>query len=461
MNPITLQQIIETTTGTLLTTPANASVAMISHDTRTITPGSLYVAIRGETHDGHAFCAAAIKAGATALLVDTLPPGDLGSVHVIRVADTRKAFGQLAHCVRRAFKGKVIAVAGSNGKTSTKKLIDAALRGQLRGSISPKSFNNDIGVPLTIFPADAQQDYIVLELGTNHPGEIRTLTHMSQPDIAVITNIGAEHLEHLGDLAGVRRENASILEGMTPYGTIIVNGDDAELVRAVAKYPGKRMTFGFGTHNTFFATNVQCDHTGTRYKLNGAEPVFVPLLGRHAAANALAAVAVAKVMALSYEEIIASLASATGADMRLQRSEIGGVTLLNDAYNANPNSMRAGLQTLVDLPTAGRRIAILGDMFELGETSDPYHREIGVLAAECKLDALYCIGDRSKLMADASREAGNVPVTHFATAADAAKQIPSQLRSGDLVLLKASRSMHLEAVANAIESAHTPRKAAG
>ena len=197
---------------------------------------------------------------------------------------------------------------------------------QLRGSISPKSFNNDIGVPLTIFPADPAQDYLVLEMGTNHHGELRILSDMATPDIAVITNCGADHLEFLGDLMGVRQENASIISGLNPKGLLVVNGDDPELLSAVKDYPGKRITFGFKETNDLFATDIRCDETGTRFSLNNSRrEVFVPMLGRHSACNALAAIAVARKMGVPEDLAIQTLAVAHGPEMRLQWQPAGDV----------------------------------------------------------------------------------------------------------------------------------------
>ena len=303
--------------------------------------------------------------------------------------------GSLAAFLRQRLRGRVIAVAGSNGKTGTKLLIDAVLRPTLRGSISPKSFNNNVGVPLAIFPADPGHDYLVLELGTNHPGEIAELTRIAAPDISVITNAGDEHLEGLGDIAGVRRENAAIIQGMNADGLLIVNGDDSDLVAAVAAYPGRRVTFGTDPSNDLFATDVEGDESGVRFRINGAEQAFVPLLGVHTACNALAAVAVGREMGLNFEQMIDGLHGATGPDMRLQLQRSGQVTVVNDCYNANPSSMRAGLGTLAMLKNGTRRVAVLGDMLELGAISAQRHREMGELAGSYRLDLLACVGPHS------------------------------------------------------------------
>jgi UDP-N-acetylmuramoyl-tripeptide--D-alanyl-D-alanine ligase len=368
--------------------------------------------------------------------------------------------------VRKGLKSKIIAVAGSNGKTSTKHLIHAALSGKLNGSISPKNFNNDIGVPLTILPADPMQDYLVLEIGTNHHGEIKVLSDMALPDIAVITNVGAEHLEGLDDLMGVRRENAMIVSGLNPRGCLVVNGDDKELLIAVSHYAGTTVTFGFGEHNDLYATDVEWDHNGTRFKLNGSRrTVFVPMIGRHTAANALAALAVARRMGVSEDQAIADLAVAHGPDMRMQRHEVGGMTIINDAYNANPNSMKAGLETVAGLPCAGRRIAIIGDMRELGAATERYHRELGEFAAGCKFDLLFCVGENARMYVEGAKHAGMKAdrIHHYTDAKEIGSAILRYLRKKDLVLLKASRSMRLEEVAQIILEARqkTPVRAAG
>jgi hypothetical protein len=248
MKPLTIQQIKHATGGKAVTSipPTAPPISAVCTDTRRMTPGSLFVALRGDRHNAHEFLPDAAAGGAVAALVEQVPAQTLPNVYLIKVEDTKQAMGKLATYVRRHMRSKVIAVAGSNGKTSTKYLIDAALSFRLRGSMSPKSFNNDIGVPLTIFPADPMQDYLVLEMGTNHHGEVKVLTEMALPDIAVITNCGAEHLEFLGDLMGVRRENASVIAGLNARGgLLVVNGDDPELLSAVSPFKGKRITFGF------------------------------------------------------------------------------------------------------------------------------------------------------------------------------------------------------------------------
>jgi UDP-N-acetylmuramoyl-tripeptide--D-alanyl-D-alanine ligase len=456
MKPLSIQEIKRAVSGKQLSAiPQHMPlIKSICTDTRRIEPGSLFIALKGDNFDGHDFLPKAAEGGAIAAIVEYAPTEPQPNVPMIEVKNSRRAMGKLATFVRKQMRSKVIAVAGSNGKTSTKHLIDAALCGKLRGSISPKSYNNDIGVPLAIFPADPMQDFLVLEIGTNHPGEIKLLSEMAQPDIAVITNCGAEHLEFLGDLMGVRRENAEIISGLSPKGSLIVNGDDQDLLHATEGFPGQKITFGFNETNDLFATNVECDNAGVRFNLNKSRrTVFVPMLGRHNACNALAALAVARRMGVSEDLAIETLAEARGPEMRLQRHQIGSITLINDAYNANPNSMRAALETIAGLNTNGRRIAVLGDMLELGHSSDRYHREIGQVVAQCKFDLLACVGNQAQLIAEAAEQAGMAigAICRFRDAAEAAQAIPKWLKDDDLVLLKGSRSMHLEYVDAALK----------
>jgi UDP-N-acetylmuramoyl-tripeptide--D-alanyl-D-alanine ligase len=466
MKPISLQQSRQIVGGKALSAipAAVPDITAICTDTRHIEAGSLFVALRGESHDAHDYLPQAAAGGAIAALVERTPTVELPpNLYLIQVPDTRKALGKLACYVRQQMTAKVIAVAGSNGKTGTKHLIDSILSRRLRGSISPKSFNNDIGVPLAIFPADPRQDYLVLETGTNHHGELRVLTNIALPDIAIITNCSAEHLEGLGDMMGVRREEASIIVGLNPKGLLVVNGDDPKLLEAVSLYPGNRITFGLNTTNDLYATDIRCDFKGVTFRLNGRREVFIPLLGRHVACNALAAIAVARRFGLTEDEIVESLAIAHGPEMRLQLKTAGGVQILNDAYNANPASMQAAIETLCSLETPGRRIAVLGDMRELGDSSDRFHGEIGQFIAKHQLHLhhLFCIGEKANLIAESARKAGfpSDRVTSFANATTACPSILDQFRPGDLVLLKGSRAMRLETIAQAINERFTLKAA--
>jgi UDP-N-acetylmuramoyl-tripeptide--D-alanyl-D-alanine ligase len=466
MNEISIREICEVlklappTEG-----PANRVVRSVSTDTRTLRPDALFVAVTGDRFDGHLFLEQAAAGGAVAALVDRLehrpvkcPP----ELHLIQTANAREAMGKLARHVRGKFRGKVIAVAGSNGKTGTKFLIDSILRRNLRGSFSPRSHNNDIGVPLAIFAAPPGDDYLVLEIGTNHPGEIATLARIAEPDIGVITNCSIEHLEGLGSVEGVRLENAALIEGIRPGGLLIVNGDDPLLLQAVSRHM-HCVTFGLAAGNTVWASNIRTEGHCTRFTLQpaGAE-VYIPLLGQHSAVNSLAAIAVGRAMHQPDFALVQNLRTASAPDMRLQLQISGGVRVLNDAYNANPSSMRAALQTLMSLPAKGRRIAVVGDMRELGAESESLHQEIGrLIAGQFSPDFLVCVGALGAVIGNAAARAGfpTSRIENFETAA-IATVIAYRVDDGDLILLKGSRAIGLEAVAKAILNRREPVPAA-
>ncbi len=463
MNPISLAEIRRVTGAESVPEAAEERISAVCTDTRRMTTESLFIALHGENFDGHTFLAQAAAGGARAAIIDRQPRNIPANLALLPVADTRAAMGLLARHVRQQMRGKVIAVAGSNGKTGVKHLIHSALRHDLRGSMSPKSFNNDIGVPLTIFPADADADYLVLEMGTNHPGEIQLLTNIALPDIGVITNCSAEHLQGLGDLNGVRRENASLIEGIADAGVLIINGDDPEILDATSAFTGRRVRVGTSQRNDLWASNVRCAMEGTYFKVEPAGMnMFVPLLGEHSAVNAIYAIAVARIMGLDDDRVAEHLQSASAPEMRLQLVQAGGIWVLNDAYNANPASIRAAIRTLASLPASGRRIAVVGDMRELGESSGECHREIGkFIAGEFAPDLLVCVGSEAKAIAvEAVKNGMRVDqIEHFPNAA-AATAITARLVDGDLVLLKASRAIGLEAVARDIAASRRPPLAA-
>ena len=418
--------------------PADAPpVRAVCTDTRAPAPDSAFFALRGDRHDGHDHVAAAFAAGAVLAVVERPVPAPPGKF-VVEVPDVRRALGRLANHVRRGMKAaRVVAVAGSNGKTSTKGLIHAALSARLTGTASPASFNNDVGVPLTFLQAAGTPQYVVAELGTNAPGEIETLSRIAEPDIAVLTGAGEEHLEGLGDIGGVRRENAQIACGMDPAkGLIVCQGDDAELLKAVKSWwNGRVLTFGFDPHNDLFAADVEVTAAGTSFSLNGSRRrLTVPQVGRFVASNALAAVAVARRLGLDDDAVAGALARAEGPPMRMRPLTVNGGTVLVDCYNANPASMRAALAALSELPCAGKRIAVLGDMLELGPAAPALHEEVA-LGASALADAVHLIGP---LFAATTPDAARHPDPASAPA------IVDLIGAGDLVLLKGSRGLRLE-----------------
>ncbi len=453
----TVDNLRTTLGGTWLARPAAESVIGLSTDTRTLKAGQVFLAIKGDTFDGHAMLAKAAAAGSPLAVIDsaeaagTLPEG----MGVLRVTDSRRALLRLAAAYRKTLGStRVIAVCGSNGKTTTVRLLSAVLSRTMRGTASQKSFNNDIGVPLTILSASPTDQYLICEIGTNAPGEVSTLAECTVPDIAVITSIGREHLERLGSLRGVAREEATVLEFVKPGGAGIISAESPELkevLPSLATRPRALLSFGFDDAADVRVVSVKQTLSGVTFTLNDRAEFSIPLLGRHNAANAAAAVAVARRLGVPDTEIALGLASAKGEAMRLEVSRIGGVCIINDAYNANPDSMRASLETFGEVAAeAKRRFVVLGDMLEMGEHSAMAHAEIvqslrGVYGA-------VLVGPAMRGAA-AVLKGTDIRVTLFDDLNERhAAEVAATLKPGDAVLLKGSRRMRLERLLGAVKA---------
>ncbi|MFN0133233.1 MAG: UDP-N-acetylmuramoyl-tripeptide--D-alanyl-D-alanine ligase [Phycisphaerales bacterium] len=444
--------------GTWVSLPTRAEVIGLSTDTRDLRPGQVFLALAGDRFDGHAMLADAAHRGSPLAIIDNPAavrdvPESLG---LLRVTDTRRALMRLGEAYRRTAleSTRVVAVGGSNGKTTTVRLIDAVLGQTLRGSASIKSFNNSVGVPLTVLAARPGDQYLVAEIGTNARGEIAPLASLVQPDIAVVVSIGREHLERLGSVREVAQEEASLLEPVRAGGAGIVNADAPHLDDAIAglsRRPGSIIRFGEGKSADVRVVSVEATGTGQRFRLNDRSEFEIPLLGRHNAINAAAAVAVGRRLGVPDEAIARGLRSVHGAEMRLQPCEVRGIRIINDAYNANPDSMRAALVTLAEAGAgARRRVAVLGDMLEMGEHREAVHREIGsLLASMTDLDLVVLVGESMRLAGEAlNGRARHVPELDPESAASVA----AMLRPGDVVLLKGSRRMRLERVEAALRA---------
>ncbi|MBL8991625.1 MAG: UDP-N-acetylmuramoyl-tripeptide--D-alanyl-D-alanine ligase [Phycisphaerae bacterium] len=444
-------------------------------DSRVLRPGQIFIALKGQQTDGHRFTADAVSRGAAIIIVDRddAVPADAQQrgVGVLKVADTRKALLRLGAACRRAMEStRVIAVGGSNGKTTTVRLLQSVLSTRLRGTASPRSFNNDIGVPLTLLNARPGDHYVICEVGTNAPGEIAALADVVQPDIAVITSIGREHLEGLGSIAGVAREEGAVFRSIRPGGLAVYAADCAEL-RPLAPTGLAAVRFGLAEDADLRLTAwepalLPDGRPGVRLRINDRWTFAAPLEGRHNALNCCAAVAVARRLNIDDDLIAAGLLAAEPPEMRWQRLTIANAEIINDAYNANPESMLAAMRTFAELPRpAGRRALILADMLELGPAGPDAHAEIAQAVADLTCaDLVLLLGP---LMAHAAerlaRAAPGVPVRHFPATDDRVfAAVAAEIRPGDRVLLKGSRSMRLERVLDALRQAqHRPVVPAG
>lgn len=447
--------------------PDDAPLAeSLSTDTRSVKPGEAFLALRGERFDAHEFLDSAASAGAALLIVDraeAIPESLLKSgagPAILRVPDTRKALGQLAAAHRKAFEGtRVLAVIGSNGKTTTTRLIDSVLKSRLRGSASPKSFNNDVGLPLTLLTARRSDHYVVCEVGSNHPGETAALGRIVQPDIIVVTSVGRDHMEFFHSPAEVAREHASLFADLRPSGVVITLADQPLLADYLRPVPNV-ITVGRAATADLRLTSLEQSAEGLRFTVNDRWELTLPLVGEHNAMNALMAIAVARRFALDDASIAAALAKATPPDMRMNRRSLAGVDLLIDCYNANPDSLAAALHTFAAIhPDPHRRVLILGDMLETGAHSEAVHREaLRLIPAVCPAKLVVLVGPAFGAAArsiGASRIATEVRTLDALNPASAT-EIAASLLPNDAALLKGSRGMRLEQVASALEHHSKP-----
>ncbi|MGV8081686.1 MAG: UDP-N-acetylmuramoyl-tripeptide--D-alanyl-D-alanine ligase [Syntrophales bacterium] len=457
---LTVREVLAAVRGTLLHGDGQGTVDGVSTDTRTLKPGNLFVALRGDRFDGHRFLAAAVTAGATGIVVQEDPPGEwisgLAGVDVIRVEDTLTALGDLAGHVRGRFPAPVIAVTGSSGKTTTKEMAAAVIGRKMEILKTEGNLNNLIGVPLMLFRLGPGHRAAILELGTNRPGEIARLTRIARPDIGLVTNIGPAHLEGLGSLEGVSREKGDLFRNMEETATALINRDDPFIRTLEADWPGKKVTFGMDRQADITATDIRIDAEGTTFRLGmggGRQNVRISLCGRHAVSNALAAAACAGVLGLDESAVGEGLESFRPVQGRMTVLPLAnGAFLIDDAYNANPASLRAALLTLRDLRGTGAGVAILGDMLELGEMSAELHREMGRLLAETGIRRAYLKGAFSGDTARGAVEGGLAPgdVTFFEEPGEMLPSLQGMIRNGDWILVKGSRRMRLEETVRAV-----------
>lgn len=422
----------------------SGEVRGFSIDSRTLEPADLFFAIRGPVHDGHAFVADAFARGAAAAIVQAAYAGPAGGA-LLRVGCPAAALRALAARARREWAKTVIAVTGSGGKTTTKETIAALLGEVMAVSKSAGNLNNEYGLPLSLLRTSDAAAASVVEIGVNHPGEMRPLADLAAPDIGVVTNVGSAHLGNFPSVDAIAVEKGQLVQALRSGGTAVLNADDPRVAAYAASLAGPVVTFGIER-----AADVRARHcedlgaAGCRFEVDGV-PLESPLPGRHNIANVLAALAVARVLGIGAERLRGGVARLRPASMRGAVRQVGGVTLIDDCYNANPDAMEAMLEVL-RRTSAQRRIAVLGEMRELGTRSRELHRRVGEATARAGLDYLVAVGgDAAEIAA-----AANVPAEFCACPQDAAALLTGRLRPGDAVLLKASRGVALERVRDAL-----------
>jgi len=442
--------------GRLMDGPVDPSmpVAGVAIDSRQIKPGEAFLAIKGDRFDGADFVDRAIESGASLII----GPESIGArtVPVIAVDDAGAALLRLAEIWRDCIRGVVVGVTGSNGKTTTVNLIHAACSVSKSGSVSEKSFNNHIGAPLTVLRADEHDDYLVCELGTSAPGEIERLARLVRPDVGVVTGVSLAHTQQLGDLDAIRREKGAILRVLPADGVAIFPHDEPALLDGVEAR--RRITFGSAPGADVRVGSVSVDsglgeggaeRIGIAFTLDGHREVRLPLLGAHNARNAAAAIACAEQIGVGRAEAIEGLAGASIPGMRLQSSAVAGVRIINDAYNANPGSMKAAIEAVSALPRDGALVLVLGDMLELGELAETAHRGVGKAVAQLGMPLrVVTLGPDSRFIAEECRAS---PMVERVTALpdwseESIAEAAASLAPGDTALLKASRGVRLERI---------------
>ena len=422
----------------------------VSTDSRTTKTGDCFFAIAGENFDGHDYVGDAFSKGAVCAVVSkNIDDEKAAGKYLLKVEDTVRALGELAREYRRQSGYKVIAITGSAGKTTTRQIIYHALSRRFSVHQSPKSFNNQIGVPLTLLGAGIEDRIVIAELGSNHPGEISYLTRIAEPDIAVVTNVHPAHLEGFGDLQTIIREKLSISEGLKPDGVLIINGDFDQLLDACRAKGLKFKTFGKFDGCDYQAGNFHPDGPSSRFTIDGME-LYLPLPGAGNVENALAAWAVCSQLGLAISDFTQSIETLSPVSMRSEILQIGTLTVLSDCYNANPASMRNALEILANLNPTGRRrlVFICGDMAELGPQTEHLHTELGRNIVQAGVKLLLAVGCFAKITAEAARaNADNyLQIKCFEDTASACNNLHEFIKDYDIILVKGSRVAKLEVV---------------
>jgi UDP-N-acetylmuramoyl-tripeptide--D-alanyl-D-alanine ligase len=446
MNPITLSEIAVMSGGTLLAGNPESRILRVGKDSREIRSGDLYVALQGERFDGNAFIAAAAAAGATAALCNgEVPSGLPEGFGIISTADALSSLALLASAWRSRLSLRSIVVTGSSGKTSVKDFTARVLEGSLRVTSTKGNLNNAIGLPLSILEANSDDEAAVWEIGMNHRGEIAPLAGIARPEIAVITGIGSAHIEHLGSLQEIAQEKGDLFARLPSEGYGILPEEDPFAAELRSRTSARVLSVGM-VKGDMRATILDASESGTRFRIEGeagTTEAFVPVAGTHMVLNALLAVTAGWLCGIGLEESAARLEEVELTPGRLQKKLRGGITYLDDTYNANPESMIAALRTMGSIPVKGRRLAVLGRMGELGMHAAEGYRRVGEIAAG-NADHLIVVGPEAAAIGDAARAAGLTAIETVPDAQAAAATVNSLAKEGDLVLVKASRSARLE-----------------
>ncbi len=464
---LTVKWIADAVGGRMVSGEPDQVVGHVTTDSRALRPGDLFVALRGARFDGHEFVGDVLSRGAAGAIVEALadrkgPPRIAQAAAVIEVGDTTKALQDLAHAVRKASGTRVVAITGSAGKTTTKETIAEFLSARFRVVKNKGNLNNHIGLPLSLMQLREQPDVAVMELGMNHAGEISTLVAIAEPEVRVWTNVGDAHIGFFDSTDAIADAKAEILESAGPSHVLVCNADDPRVMTRSAGFAGRTLTFGMSEGATVRATAVEdLGLDGMRAHVTtsaGEIDLHTPLLGRGNLANVLAATAVAVDFGVGLAEIAAAASRLTPSDRRgAVRRLRDRITLIDDSYNSSPSALKRALEVLAHETRAARKVAVLGEMLELGEHSTDLHRQSGRAAAAAGVDLLFAIGGLpARALADAAVTAGMPPtaVNYFESSDAAAAAAAASIKPGDVVLVKGSRGTRTDVVADRIAAEH-------
>lgn len=448
MDATSFEKIALWSAGRLATGSPLGTVTTVCTDSRSLKAGDLFVALRGDKFDGHTFIAEASKRGAAGAIVEEFPAELPPGFAVILVKDTLQALQRLGAEYRRSLDLQVVGLTGSNGKTSTKDLTAAVLSENFQVTKTEGNLNNHIGVPLTLLRARGTDQIGVFEFGMNHAGEIAPLAAMAAPEVGIITNIGMAHIEYMGSREAIAQEKGMLAEALPPSGTLILNANDPFSESIAVRTKADVVLAGVGKGEVF-ASDLRAGASGTKFTLNAdgrAAPAELAVPGEHMVQNAVLAVAAGRVFGLSLEECAAGLTQLRLTKGRLEQKMIRGIQVIDDTYNANPDSVAAALRTIASMPAAGRRIAVLGRMGELGAEAERGHRLVGEVAAQAHLDSVIGVGEEAQWITDAAWRGGVEKVVRVESTEEATKVLRDLAKAGDLVLIKGSRSARMERI---------------
>lgn len=456
MPAFTLEEILSAT-GADVVRKKEESFHDVVTDTRKISKGDLFVALKGERFNGEDFAGAAVEKGAAGVLVTSSCPEEnlrgIGET-LLKVGDTQRAYQEIAHLWRKKFDLPVVAITGSNGKTTTKELVAAVLSAKGKVLKTQANFNNEIGLPLTLLGLGKEHKSAVVEIGMRGLHQIESLAPVAEPSVGIVTNVGETHMELLGSMDNIARAKAELVEAIPPGGTVILNGDNAYVAAMKDKAADgvKVLTFGMEHPADIHGENIRTEEGMTKFETvyeGERHEYHLPMMGRHNVYNALAAIAAGYALGLSSEEIHNGLLHSEAAKMRFEVQQKNGMKIVNDAYNASPMSMTAAINTLSEI-AEGRKIAVMGDMLELGAAASEAHHRVGTELAEKGFAAVVTCGDMGAKIAAGAEEGGIREVFRCASHEEAADVLKKILRPGDHVLFKGSRGMQMEKIIDMI-----------